>query len=508
MRWAQAIGLATALLGVPAQAGVPDERVVDGATAERTHVLRLGARPLRYRSVAGRIPIRAGGTDAPAAHMFYVAYRVPPKRGEVRPLTIIWNGGPGGSMMSMLMGGQGPKRTEAGAVIDNDDTLLADTDLLYIDAVGSGFSRLARPDDAPAFYQTRGDNDAFVECILGWRRLFAAEDQPIYLAGVSWGAYRVAAVAHALTRRGVNVAGGAMMAGRNGLARPGAEARFMPLGIVHYPRVAALHGRLSPSLGQDIDRIEAEARAWATTTYLPALSRRSALGRDEREAIATRLSLYSGLAADRIDRVRLTVTPHEMTEELLADRGQKLAPFDMRRIIPAATAAPAMPPARRSPGEHYVRTQLGYRTTLSYLPLVWDTARIDGFVPVPPPDWNYLDGYHADGGDRASHAAADQAAMAQGYPPGGQELPLATDAMRANPAMRMLVVHGRYDALPASCTSVEAQLAEIDPALRPRVTFECVDSGHALFVGSAAVRKQINRAMRALLRRRTVPPGD
>ncbi|TRW14472.1 S10 family serine carboxypeptidase-like protein [Glacieibacterium frigidum] len=493
MTLSQAIGLFVFLLVSPA--GVSAQNT-DEAVVERAHQLRLGGELLRYKSYSGRIPIRVGGTDTPRAHMFYVAYRVTPKIGEVRPLTIIWNGGPGGSMMSMLMGGQGPKRTDAGTVIDNDDTLLGDTDLLYIDAVGSGFSRLATPDDAAAFYQTRGDNDAFVECILGWRRLFAAEDQTIYLAGVSWGAYRVAAVAHALTIRGVAVGGGAAMAGRNGLARPGAETRFAPLGIVHYPRVAALHGRLAPSLGPDIDRVEAEASRWATTVYLPALARRSTLRPDEREAIAARLSLYIGLSLERIDRSRLTVTPKEMTEGLLADRSQKLAAFDMRRIVSSALA---QPPARRSPGEHYVRTQLGYRTSLSYLPLVWDAARIDGFVPTSPPEWNYLDGYHADGLDRASHAAADRATMAQGYPPGGQELPLAADAMRANPAMRMLVVHGRYDALPASCASTEAQLAEIEPALRRRVTFVCVDSGHALFVGDAGIRKRVNRELKALI---------
>lgn len=505
MMLAQVISLSALFWLASAAVQSTDEQRADGAAVERDHESPVGGKPLRYRSYAGRVPIRPGGTDTPRAHMFYVAYRVPPKKGEIRPLMIIWNGGPGGSMMSMLTGGQGPKRIDAGVLIDNDDTLLADTDLLYIDAVGSGFSRLTAPEDAAAFYQTKGDNDAFVDCILGWRRLFGAEEQPVYLAGVSWGAYRVAAVAHALTMRGVTVGGGAMMAGRNGLARADAEARLAPLGIVHYPRVAALHGRLTSSLGTDIDLIERQAKAWATTTYLPALGRLSTLDHDEREAIAKRLSLYSGLPLDRIDRARLTVTPREMTEGLLADRHEKLAAFDMRRIIPSV---PARPPARRSPGEHYVRTQLGYRTSLSYLPLVWDAARIDGFVPASPPEWNYLDGYHADDRDRASHDAADRDAMAQGYPPGGQELALAAEAMRVNASMRMLVVHGRFDALPSSCASVEAQLAEIDPALRSRVTFRCVDSGHALFVGDAGVRKRVNAEMRALMLPRAAIPAQ
>lgn len=482
-----------AFSSAPAMAAPGDETAVN-----REHAIVVGGRPLRYTSHAGRLPIRIGGTDEPRAHMFYVAYRVAPKLGETRPLTVIWNGGPGGSMLSILLGGQGPKRVVAGAVVDNPETLLDRTDLLYVDAVGSGFSRLATPADAVAFYQTKGDNDAFVECILGWRRLFGAEGQPVFLAGVSWGAYRVAAVAHALTSRGVTVGGGAMMAGRNGLARPGAERRFLPLGIVHYPRIALLHGRLSPTLGGDIDKIERDALAWATSDYLPALARIDALSGGEREAIARRLALLSGLPLDRIDRRTLVVTPRQMTDGLLADRDGKLQQFDMRQVA----ATPTGPRRRGVPaGERYLRGELGYRTSLAYLPLVWDAARIDGYLPsaAAPPDWNYLDGYYEDSLSRGARDRINREEEAKGYPPGGQEQALAEQAMRLDPAMRMLVVHGRFDALPSSCSSVEAQLAEVDPDIRRRVVFRCVDSGHALFVNDDAVRKVVNADMRRLV---------
>lgn len=464
----------------------------------REHRIEVGGHTLLYTSQAGRIPIRIAGTDEPRAHMFYVAYRVAPTPGEMRPLTVIWNGGPGGSMLSILLGGQGPKRIVAGAVVDNPDTLLDRTDLLYLDAVGSGFSRLATPADAPAFYQTKGDNDAFVECVLAWRRIFGAEDQPVFLAGVSWGAYRVAAVAHALASRGVTVGGGAMMAGRNGLARPGAERRLLPLGIVHYPRIALLHGRLSPTLGSDIERIERDARAWATRDYLPALAMIEALSGDQREMIARRLALLSGLPLDRIDRRTLVVTPRQMTESLLGDQGGKLQQFDMRLAASAPTGA-----RRRgvSPGERYLRNELGYRTSLSYLPLVWDAARIEGYLPTAasPPDWNYLEGYYADTLSRDARDRINREEEAKGYPPGGQEQPLAERAMRIDPAMRMLVVHGRFDALPSSCSSVEAQLAEVDADIRHRVVFRCVDSGHALFADDDAIRKVVNADLRRLL---------
>ncbi len=460
----------------------------------------LEGRELAYTSEAGRIPIRIAGTDEPRVRMFYVAYRVAPTPGEKRPLTVIWNGGPGGAMMSILLGGQGPKRVLDGAVIDNRDTILDKTDLLYIDAVGSGFSRLTSPADAAAFYQTKGDNDAFVECILGWLRLHGAQDRPVFLAGVSWGAYRVAAVAHALASRGVKVGGGAMMAGRNGLARPGAEQRLLPLGIVHYPRIALLHGKLSTDLGDNIDRIERDARAWAIKEYLPSLERIDTLPREKREEIAKRLSLFSGLPLDRIDRRTLVVTPREMTDGLLADRGQTLAAFDMREVAPTSGGG-----QRRfaSPGERYLRQELGYRTSLSYLPLVWDAVRIDGYLPAgaAPPEWNYLDGYYADSLSRDARERLNREAEDKGYPPGGQEQPLAEQAMRLDPDMRMLVVHGRYDALPSSCSSAESQLEDLDKDMRRRVTLRCVDSGHALFVNDDKVRKIVNDDLRQLLMR-------
>lgn len=468
----------------------------------RRHEMKVGGHALAYTSHAGRVPIRVGGTEDVRAKMFYVAYRVRPAAGERRPLTIIWNGGPGGSMLSMLTGGQGPKRIEAGTVMDNDDTLLRETDLLYIDAVGTGFSRPSAVGTRAEFFQTRGDNDAFVECILGWRRLYDAEEQPIYLAGVSWGAYRVAAVAEALAKRGVDVGGGVAMAGRNGLAKADAELRLLPLGIVQMPRIARLHGKGQALEPRGIDDVEAEVSAWAREEYLPALKRLESLAPGERDAIVTRLSLYSGLPAARINRTSLIVSPRDLTDGLLAAEGKVLAQFDMRRASPSpAGPGPASSAVRRrSPAERYVRHALGYATSLAYLPLAWDAARMEGYLPAGahPPDWNYLDGYYDDDLDRPARAARNEELESLGYAPGGQEQRLAAAAMLLEPEMRMVVIHGRFDGLPSSCASAEAQLAEIEPDLRRRVEFLCVDSGHALFVGEPSIRRQINAAFRSL----------
>lgn len=117
-----------------------------------------------------------------------------------------------------------------------------------------------------------------------------------------------------------------------------------------------------------------------------------------------------------------------------------------------------------------------------------------------PPEWNYLDGYYADSLARDARDQRNRDAEDKGYAPGGQEEPLAEQAMRMDPSMRMLVVHGRFDALPSSCASVEAQLSELDEQIRKRVQFRCVNSGHALFVNNDVVRNIVNAELRKLLR--------
>ena len=397
----------------------------------------------------------------------------------------------------MLLGGQGPKRVDGSSIVDNSDTLLGKTDLLYIDAVGSGFSRPQSLEDRPLFYQTRGDVDAFVECILAWRRQHGAESQPVFLAGVSWGAYRVAAVAEALAARGVTVGGGVTLAGRNGLAKPGAERRFRPLDIIQYSRIAFWHKKLAKEVGDNSNAVWRDTSRWAHEVYLPALARITELTQSDRAVIARRLALYSGLSLNRINLQTLVATPRDMVNGLLAEQGDKLVQHDLRLIVPRS------PPARkpRVSVEQYIRNVLGYNSSLAYLNLVWDAKRVDGFMPTgfDIPDWDYLNGYYADELTRDERGRLNAQDGAAGYPPGGQEQPLALQAMRKTPGMRMLVVHGQYDGLGASCPAVEAQLSDLEADVRSRVTFLCVESGHTLFVGNAVAREKINAAMLNLL---------
>ncbi|HEX7784446.1 MAG TPA: hypothetical protein VF509_16725 [Sphingobium sp.] len=498
--------IALSLIIGSASAGHAQAQLEDVTVTE--HQIQLNGQQMQYTASAGRIPIRASGSDDPHAQMFFVAYRARTKDANdrtPRPLTVIWNGGPGGPALSILLGGQGPKRIEADSrIVDNEDTILADTDLLFIDAVGSGFSRMTRPEYAKEFYQTRGDNDAFIECVLAWRRLFKAEDQPLYLGGISWGGYRVAAMGNALEKRGVHVSGEIYMSGRTGLSGAGPEQKFAPLQIVNYPRIALFHGKLSPSLGTDIDAIEQQVKSWALETYMPALQRLPKLTVPEREAIAAKLALYSGLPLAKIDRRSLVVTPTEMLTGLLADRKQQLVTNDMRDI--AGKGDPALKTIRFTAAVRYLRDDLAYRTALAYAPSPWEAAEADAFAPTgsEAPEWDYLSGYYSHPRPAAETKAANEKAIAQGYPPGGQDIPLTDEAMHINPKMKLLVVNGRFDSL-RSCASTQEQLKGVEPALRSRITFRCVDGGHGFFLNNPAVRRTFNADIRALIADRLAP---
>jgi carboxypeptidase C (cathepsin A) len=119
------------------------------------HALKIGGLSLAYEAEAGRIPIKDVATGEPLGHLFYVAYRAPAAPGKVRPITFIWNGGPGAASASLNFEGFGPKRIEGAGLVDNVDTWLTDSDLVFMDAMGVGFSRAVSPRPRRSLHQHR-----------------------------------------------------------------------------------------------------------------------------------------------------------------------------------------------------------------------------------------------------------------------------------------------------------------------------------------------------------------
>ena len=192
--------MAIAGMARPAAARAQEEPIVT-----THHTVTIGAQTLRYTARAGRIPIRDNEAGDVHGQMFFASYTLdrtptdPP-----RPLTFVWNGGPGSNAALVHLIGFGPKRIAPppGAkpgdgtrwiVEPNPGSWLETTDLVFVDPIGTGYSRPTRAEYGAEFYQTRGDAESVAEFIRVYRTRFDAFDAPLFLAGESYGVTRAAA---------------------------------------------------------------------------------------------------------------------------------------------------------------------------------------------------------------------------------------------------------------------------------------------------------------------------
>ena len=183
--------LAGLCTGAPANAGDTDAVITQ-------HTLPLPGAMLAYSAETGRIAIRDVETGEPHGYMFYTAYRVPARDGKARPVTFVWNGGPGANSSLLHFHVAGPRIVRGDRLVDNPESWLAFSDLVMVDPIGTGFSRPARPEFGAEFYGTRGDVASVAEFVRSWLLLHDAEGAPLYLVGESWGAGRAASVGYAL----------------------------------------------------------------------------------------------------------------------------------------------------------------------------------------------------------------------------------------------------------------------------------------------------------------------
>ena len=488
-RAAGALWLGVALIFVGANAAAQVESLV---TTNQQIV--INGRPLRYVAYVGRIPIKDAESGEPHGYMGFIAYRVP-TQGTTRPLTFLWNGGPGSNSTLLHFEAVGPKRLERGALIDNQETVLTHTDLVFVDPIGTGFSRPTKPEYGAEFYQTNGDVRSVTEFVRAWRLLFDATDSPLFVGGESWGSGRAAAVALALERMRIHVDGTILISGGTAL-RSSPIPRELALAhrIIQVVPTAMFHGRLSSELGRDTAAIYAQIRRWAADTYAPALARIDSLSDTERDAIATQLSRFMGLPRDQIDRRTLQVTPRQYLTGFFRAEAKVLNTFDMRRA-----GADASDSGSSSAMERYIRRTLGYKTDLAYIGL-GGASFAQGYSPTGTPAravgsrWDYFSGtISPDSAAVLSRAAAERG----GGPPGPPREPATSLALELNPRMRVHIASGSFDSL-NNCEATEEQLRRLDPKVRASVTHRCYVGGH-MFYRDPESRRQFSADLKRLV---------
>jgi len=434
---------------------------------------------LRYTARAGRIVLReerhtddAFDGHRPRAEVFVVSYTVDDDGDAARrPVTFAFNGGPGSSSVWLHLGLLGPRRVLAGdagdpapppyGLADNAESLLAASDLVFVDPVSTGYSRTVTGSKAKDFHGYAGDLDSVGEVIRLWTSRHERWMSPKFLCGESYGTLRAAALAeHLQNRHGMYLNGLILIStvlDLGTLEFYGHNDAPYPLYLPTYAAIAHYHGRHGD---RPLREVLDEAEAFAARDYPWALARGARLTADERASALATLARLTGLTEDYVDRVDLRIEHVRFFTELLRDRRRTVGRLDGRYLGWDADYAgerwAADPSYSAILGpysaalNHYVRSELGYCNDLPYEVIT---------RAVQPWSLKEFEGRHLYVGDKLAAA------------------------MRANPHLRVHVACGYHDgATPYFAAEHTFAHLEIPAELRANVEFRYFEAGHMMYV--------------------------
>jgi carboxypeptidase C (cathepsin A) len=458
----------------------------DGPVAKH-HQVVIGGKTLQYTSKAGLLPIRDNDTGDVHANMFYIAYTLDrPSGSPPRPLTFLWNGGPGSNSGLVHLLGFGPKRialatgsaqrlSPAGTtLVDNQDTWLAFTDLVFIDPIGTGYSRPTKPEYGAEFYQGRGDAESVAEFIRVYRLRNNAYDSPLYLLGESYGVTRCALVAEALERRHTTITGVVMLSGGFPPADIGA-GQATSLALPTYTAAAYYNKKLPADMqSKDIQTVLRSAEAYAKGEYAAALAKGDSLTGAERDTVAAQLARFSGLPLSQIDKAKLRISMEQFSLALLEDKKLMVGHYDSRIVGPRDPSPqydPTTDPSLKDILDgisviRYLRNELDYQSDLAY------QGPFGGGYPPPT-------SFRGDWMSVRWNRTGPQPSPGDNF----------RTAMAANPRLRVMVVSGIYD-LVSNYLAIEQAAAKLPADLSKRVTIRTYAGGHAIYTDDA-VRHQL-----------------
>lgn len=442
------------------------------------HAVRVGNRTLRYTVTTGMMPLKnqAGETEA---KIFYMAYTLDgaASNPSQRPLMFSFNGGPGSASVWLHLGALGPKRVkmldDGGMpaapyqLVDNEYTWLDQTDMVFIDPVGTGYSRAARPELANRYFGLRGDIESVGEFI----RLYLTKNDrwasPLFLVGESYGTTRASGLSGYLIEKGIAFNGIILISTimNFGTARF-ATGNDLPyfLFLPTYTATAFYHKKLPPDLQVDLRKTLAEVEHWAETDYANALAKGDRLTAQERQDVIDKLARYTGLEKRFIDNSDLRIEIQRFDKELLRDQKRTVGRLDSRfKGIEMSNASErpdfdpsmtAIRPPYTAMFNQYVRSELGFKSDLEYYILGGGVGR-----------WDF-------GSDNA-------------YADTSESL---RSAMSKNPYMKIHFAMGYYDlATPYFATLYTINHMMLDPALRANISTSNYEAGHMMYIDSKSI---------------------
>ncbi len=474
----------------------PEQQTSKGSVTVRGNIIN-------YDAFAGTLVVHPKGWDdvpqntepenknkTPEASMFYVAYFKSDNKGEPRPLTFLYNGGPGSSTVWLHMGAFGPKRVVTAddthtpaapySVVNNDHSLLDVSDLVFVDAPGTGFSRISGKNREKAFYGVDQDAWAFSDFIIQFLSKYARWNSPKYLFGESYGTTRSAVLTRVLeTERSVDFNGVILLSqilnfsldADSPEVNPGVDLAYQ-LNLPTYAATAWYHHKL-PEAHSDLASLLTEVEHFSMNDYALALEAGSSLPEDQRHAIAQKLHQYTGLPTAYIEKADLRINGGEFEKNLQDENNLTTGRLDTRFSGP--TFDPLSKQAQYDPQEaaissayvsafnDYVRKELKFGENKEYKPEVelfmsWDFQHKLPGVPFAFPG--------------ATNVMLDLAI-----------------AIKYNPQLKILLNAGYFDlATPFYEGVYEMEHLPIEARLHKNIEFQFYESGHMVYAHEPSLK--------------------
>jgi carboxypeptidase C (cathepsin A) len=483
----------------PADQGKPPEAKAGDAKAQEAvppkeqssatdHTIRIGSQTIPYKATASTTLLK-NDKDEPVASIFSIAYtKSDVKDPSQRPIAFIYNGGPGSASVWLHMGAFGPRRvvTQNAApsgpgpyqLVDNENCLLDRADMVFIDPVGTGFSRVVGKGDTKDYWGVDQDVKEFADFIAIYLSRNGRWNSPKFLIGESYGTFRSIALANYLEqRRGIYINGISLISTVLDLSTLQFNLGDDRSYIFYVPSYAAAawYYKTLRDRPAELEPFLKEVRQWAQTDYAAALLKGDSISPEEKSQIAKKLSEYTSLGEDYILKADLRVNLPQFQAEMQRNRGITVGRYDSRYSGPTydllseyAAHDPsfdAVNGAFTAAVNAYLRQDLKFTSDLTYETL--------SFEVEPKWDWKHK---------------SDQGGGAEPSPP-SVETDL-VEALITNPNLEIQAENGWFDmATPFFATEFNVDHLQLPPELRSHVTFKYYDSGHMIYLNEKDLPK-------------------
>ncbi len=446
----------------------------------------INGRVIHYTATAGTIVLR-NAKGQPTASMFYIAYTKDGEHARTRPVTFAWNGGPGGSSVLVNLGGFGPMRVETAnakptppapyTLEKNPYSLLDKTDLVFVDAVGTGYSRLMGKSKPKDFYGADQDVRAFGDFIEGYLQKYDRWNSPKFILGESYGTPRCAMLSDWLQNNGVALNGVILLSSAlnfndmTWFQPPGSNDLTYELYLPSYAAIAWYHDKL-PNKPANLPEFVQKVREFALGQYAQALMAGDSISAAQENAVVAKLHEYTGLSDKYLKETRLRIRPARFMKQLLRGQARTIGRYDARYEgidydsageYPGYDASgTAIFPAVVSAFHNYLLNDLKYKSDAKYIFLSYKVNRAW--------DWHHrIDGHE--------------------YPV-PDTLPDLRQAMSENPHLMVFSGNGYFDlATPFFKTQYELNHMGLAPSLQKNISIHFYHDGHMLYIRTSALKK-------------------